>query len=59
MLEGLKNRLGRVREPRNQRTTDRQGETMKMEEEQNVGDTTDEAKRVAFLDRVERTLTRL
>ncbi len=44
MLEGLKNRLGRVRESGNQRTTDRQGETMKMEEEQNVGDTTDEAK---------------
>ena len=42
MLEGLKKRLSRVRGTKNQTTTDRQGET-KMEEEQNAGDTTDEA----------------
>jgi len=49
MLEGLKERLGRVRGRKNQKTTDRQGET-KMEEEQNAGETTGGVKAGASTD---------
>ena len=42
MFERLKKRLGNLRGPKNQRTNEPQGET-KMEEEQNVGDTTEQA----------------
>ena len=42
MIERLKQRLGMAHGSKNPKTSDRQGET-KMEEEQNAGDTTEEA----------------